>query len=42
VRPISGAVDDDEVCYTKATVELEPFASEHEGYTGNAGHRSVF
>ena len=38
VRAISGAVHDDEVCSTKATVELEPFKSEHEGYTGNAGN----
>lgn len=38
VRRISDAVDDDEVCYTKATVDLEPFKSEHEGYTGNAGN----
>lgn len=38
VEAISNEVADDEVCYTKATVELEPFASEHEGYTGNAGN----
>jgi hypothetical protein len=38
VRAISGEVLDDEVCYTKASVECEPFASEHEGYTGNAGN----
>jgi hypothetical protein len=35
---IAGAVDRDEVCYTKPSVELEPFASEHEGYMGNWGN----
>jgi hypothetical protein len=39
----------DEICFTKATVELEPFKSEHEGYMGNYGntmdrwyHRAAF
>ncbi|MBI2828267.1 MAG: 2OG-Fe(II) oxygenase, partial [Acidobacteria bacterium] len=34
----AGAVNRDEVCYTKPSVELEPFASEHEGYMGNWGN----
>jgi hypothetical protein len=38
VKANLGEVSDDEVCYTKASVDLEPFASEHEGYTGNAGN----
>src|SRR5262249_36478542 len=38
VQAISDEVLDDEVCYTKASVEFDPFASEHEGYTGNAGN----
>lgn len=38
LEAIAGAVDDDEVCYTKPSVELEPFASEHEGYMGNWGN----
>src|SRR5262249_49065422 len=36
-QAISDEILDDEVCYTKASVEFDPFASEHEGYTGNAG-----
>jgi hypothetical protein len=28
----------DEICFTKPSVDLEPFKSEHEGYTGNAGN----
>jgi hypothetical protein len=38
VQAISDEVLDDEVCYTKASVEFDPFTSEHEGYTGNAGN----
>ena len=38
LEAIAGAVDRDEVCYTKPSVELEPFASEHEGYMGNWGN----
>ncbi len=38
VQAISDEVRDDEVCFTKASVEFDPFASEHEGYTGNAGN----
>jgi hypothetical protein len=38
VQAISGEVLDDEVCFTKPSVDLEPFKSEHEGYTGNAGN----
>jgi 2-oxoglutarate-Fe(II)-dependent oxygenase superfamily protein len=38
VEAVSGAIDSDEVCYTKASQELEPFASEHEGYMGNWGN----
>ncbi len=34
---VSASVDADEICYTKPSVELEPFETEHEGYTGNAG-----
>ena len=32
VQPISGEVIDDEICFTKPSVDLEPFKSEHEGY----------
>lgn len=35
---MSAAAGHDEVCFTKATNELEPFASEHEGYMGNWGN----
>jgi hypothetical protein len=38
VQAISDEILDDEVCYTKTSVEFDPFASEHEGYTGNAGN----
>lgn len=38
LEAIAGGVDHDEVCYTKASVELESFASEHEGYMGNWGN----
>jgi hypothetical protein len=38
VQAISGEVRDDEICFTKPSVDLEPFKSEHEGYTGNAGN----
>jgi hypothetical protein len=38
-----------EICFTKASVELDPFKSEHEGYMGNYGntvdrwyHRAAF
>ena len=37
-RAISGEVRRDEICFTKPSVDLEPFKSEHEGYTGNAGN----
>lgn len=35
---ISDGVGEDEVCWTKPSVELEPFESEHEGYMGNWGN----
>jgi 2OG-Fe(II) oxygenase superfamily len=35
---IAARVDDAEVCYTKPSVECEPFESEYEGFTGNAGN----
>lgn len=38
VQAISGEVLPDEICFTKPSVDLEPFKSEHEGYTGNAGN----
>lgn len=38
VQAISGEVMDDEICFTKPSVDLAPFKSEHEGYTGNAGN----
>ena len=38
IEGISGHVDDDELCFTKPSNELEPFASEHEGYMGNWGN----
>lgn len=37
LEAISGYVSDDEVCSTTASADLEPFRSEHEGYSGNAG-----
>jgi hypothetical protein len=38
VQAISGEVLGDEICFTKPSVDLQPFRSEHEGYTGNAGN----
>jgi hypothetical protein len=38
VQAISNELLGDEVCFTKPSVDLEPFKSEHEGYTGNAGN----
>lgn len=35
---IAAGVDAGELCYTKPSVELEPFESEHEGYMGNWGN----
>ena len=35
---VAASVDADELCYTRPSVELEPFETEHEGYTGNAGN----
>ena len=35
---VSGTVDVDEVCNTKDSSDLDPFASEHEGYMGNYGN----
>jgi hypothetical protein len=35
---VAARVDAAELCYTRASVDLEPFESEHEGYTGNAGN----
>ena len=35
---VSAGVDSDELCYTKPSANFEPFESEHEGYTGNAGN----
>lgn len=37
-KVIASSVSADELCYTKPSSELEPFESEHEGYTGNAGN----
>lgn len=37
-RVLAAAVSLDELCYTKPSVELEPFESEHEGYMGNYGN----
>lgn len=37
VTPVA-RVDRNEVCFTKASVDLEPFQSEHEGYQGNWGN----
>ena len=37
-RALAAAVSLDELCYTKPSVELEPFESEHEGYMGNYGN----
>jgi hypothetical protein len=35
---ITGGVGADELCYTKPSVDFEPFESEHEGYMGNWGN----
>jgi hypothetical protein len=35
---MSSAAGHDEVCFTKTSDELEPFAAEHEGYMGNWGN----
>jgi hypothetical protein len=39
-RPIAmaGSVAEHELCYTKPSVEFEPFESQHEGYMGNYGN----
>ncbi len=31
-------IDDDEICWTKATNEFDPFSSEYEGWMGNYGN----
>lgn len=36
--PASGYVLESELCYTKPSVDLDPFKSEHEGYMGNWGN----
>lgn len=38
ITPIDVRVADNELYFTKATQDCNPFASEHEGYTGNAGN----
>lgn len=35
---VSSLVDRDELCFTKPSVDLDPFQSEHEGYMGNWGN----
>lgn len=35
---VADGVDAHELCFTKASAQLEPFASEHEGYMGNWGN----
>jgi len=35
---VATRVDAAELCYTRPSADLEPFESEHEGYTGNAGN----
>jgi len=35
---VATGVDAAELCYTKPSTDFEPFESEHEGYTGNAGN----
>ena len=35
---VAARVDASELCYTRPSADLEPFESEHEGYTGNAGN----
>ena len=37
-KVIVSGVNADELCYTKPSSDLNPFESEHEGYTGNAGN----
>jgi hypothetical protein len=38
LEAMTAGVDSDEVCDTKASVELQPYRSEHEGYMGNEGN----
>ncbi|MBK9036904.1 MAG: 2OG-Fe(II) oxygenase [Myxococcales bacterium] len=38
VRGVAAAVEGDELCETRPSLELTPYRSEHEGYTGNAGN----
>jgi hypothetical protein len=35
---VTSNVDSDELCFTKPSVDLDPFQSEHEGYMGNWGN----
>jgi hypothetical protein len=35
---VAARVDAAELCYNRPSADLEPFESEHEGYTGNAGN----
>jgi hypothetical protein len=37
-QPVLTHIHDDEVCSSTPTSELEPYASEHEGYMGNYGN----
>ena len=37
-EPIATAVSDSELCYTTPSVELEPYATEYEGFMGNWGN----
>lgn len=38
IRAVNSPVSDAEVCYTKPSVECDPFRSEHEGWMGNTGN----
>jgi hypothetical protein len=38
LEAITSAVNDAELCYTKASVTMQPFNTEHEGYMGNWGN----
>src|SRR5205814_6679778 len=35
---VAASAREDEICFTLASVEMEPFKSEHEGYMGNYGN----
>ncbi len=38
IRAVNSGVDWDEVCFTRPSVDFDPFQSEHEGWMGNYGN----